>query len=210
MDLLPRIKQINRVKLHHAGYGDLARYANLAPAMTRPVRWDIIAKNHDQVVKYATAIRIRTSSTEAILSRSTRTASHPAYQAMLEIGPYRTLQRWLADCRRDGLTGLARRPRRDAGRRRRPRDMQLLIEGLGLQHLPPSIATIHRQGAVVAAEQGWPTPRYATTYAVVSALDPALARWLRMARAVIGSGMSWCIAGRRASPPDLAGRPHAV
>lgn len=86
VDLLPRIKQINRVKLHQADHGDLARYANLAPAMTRPVRWDIIAANYDQVVKYATAIRTRTASTEAILSRFTRTASHPAYQAMLEIG----------------------------------------------------------------------------------------------------------------------------
>ncbi|MGP3965770.1 Tn3 family transposase [Nonomuraea sp. 3N208] len=86
VDLLPRIKQINRVKLHQADYGDLARYANLAPAMTRPVRWDIIATNYDQVIKYATAIRTRTASTEAILSRFTRTASHPAYQAMLEIG----------------------------------------------------------------------------------------------------------------------------
>ncbi len=45
----------------------------LASAMTRPVRWDIIAHNYDQVVKHATAIR-------------TRTASHPAYQAVLEIG----------------------------------------------------------------------------------------------------------------------------
>ncbi|MFB4285250.1 Tn3 family transposase [Nonomuraea sp. MTCD27] len=86
VDLLPRIKQINRVKLHQADYGDLARYANPASAMTRPIRWDIIAKSDDQVVKYATAIRTRTASTEAILSRFTPTASHPAYQAMLEIG----------------------------------------------------------------------------------------------------------------------------
>ena len=86
VDLLPRIKQINRVNLYQADHGDLARYPNLAAAMTRPVRWDIIAKNYDQVIKYATAIRTRTASTEAILSRFTRTASHPAYQAILEIG----------------------------------------------------------------------------------------------------------------------------
>ncbi|MBD3148262.1 hypothetical protein [Microbispora bryophytorum] len=41
MDLLSRIKQINRVKLHQAGYGDLARYANLVPAMPLPIRWDV-------------------------------------------------------------------------------------------------------------------------------------------------------------------------
>lgn len=63
-----------------------SEYANLAPALTRPINWDVIAHNYDQVIKYATAIRTRTASTEAILSRFTRSASHPAYQAMLEIG----------------------------------------------------------------------------------------------------------------------------
>ena len=86
VDLLPRIKQINRVKLYRPAAGEPDAYANLAPAMTRPIRWDVIANNYDQVIKYATAIRTGTASTEAILSRFTRAASHPAYQAMLEIG----------------------------------------------------------------------------------------------------------------------------
>lgn len=38
------------------------------------------------MIKYATAIRVGTASTEAILRRFTRTASHPTYQAMLELG----------------------------------------------------------------------------------------------------------------------------
>jgi len=45
-----------------------------------------IAENYDQVIHYATAIREGTASTEAVLSRFTRSATHPAYQAMLEIG----------------------------------------------------------------------------------------------------------------------------
>ncbi|MEV7013678.1 Tn3 family transposase [Streptosporangium sp. NPDC051022] len=84
--MLPRIKQINHVRLYQSGPGDAARYSRLAAALTRPVRWDLVAKNYDQVIKYATAIRTGTASTEAILSRFTRSASHPAYQAMLEIG----------------------------------------------------------------------------------------------------------------------------
>lgn len=36
--------------------------------------------------RWRAAIRTGTASTEAILSRFTRAASHPAYQAMLEIG----------------------------------------------------------------------------------------------------------------------------
>ncbi|WP_404870768.1 Tn3 family transposase [Kitasatospora griseola] len=86
VDLLPRIKQINRVKLYRPVAGEPSTYPNLQAALTRPIRWDVIDANYDQVIKYATAIRTGTASTEAILSRFTRAASHPAYQAMLEIG----------------------------------------------------------------------------------------------------------------------------
>jgi TnpA family transposase len=86
IDLLPRIKRINKVRLYRPAVGDPGAYPNLSPALTRPINWDVIARNYDQVIKYATAIRTRTASTEAILSRFTRSASHPAYQAMLEIG----------------------------------------------------------------------------------------------------------------------------
>ena len=54
--------------------------------MTRPIRWELIEQNYDMLVKYATAIRVGTATTEAILRRFTRNASHPVYQAMLELG----------------------------------------------------------------------------------------------------------------------------
>jgi len=60
--------------------------SRLAPALHRPIRWKLIEENYDQVVKYATAIKNGTASTEAVLSRFTGAASHPAYLAMLEIG----------------------------------------------------------------------------------------------------------------------------
>lgn len=86
VDLLPRIKRINKVRLYRPAAGEPDAYPGLTPALTRPVRWDLIAANYDQVIKYATAIREGTASTEAVLSRFTRSAAHPAYQAMLEIG----------------------------------------------------------------------------------------------------------------------------
>ncbi len=85
-DLLPRIKQINKVKLYQPDRGNPDAYPSLTPAMTRPIRWELIEQNYDMLVKYATAIRIGTASTEAILRRFTRNASHPVYQAMLELG----------------------------------------------------------------------------------------------------------------------------
>lgn len=85
-DLLPRIKQINKMKLYRPDRGEPDAYPELEPAMTRPIRWEIIEQNYDQMIKYATAIRVGTASTEAILRRFTRNASHPVYQAMLELG----------------------------------------------------------------------------------------------------------------------------
>jgi TnpA family transposase len=86
VDRLPRIKRINKVRLYRPAAGEPDAYPRLAPALTRPIRWDLISENYDQVIRYATAIREGTASTEAVLSRFTRSATHPAYQAMLEIG----------------------------------------------------------------------------------------------------------------------------
>jgi hypothetical protein len=86
-DLLPRIKRINKVRLYRPAAGDPDAYPRLTPALSRPIRWDIIAEQYDQMIKYATAIRSGTASTEAILRRFTRAnAIHPTYQAMIEVG----------------------------------------------------------------------------------------------------------------------------
>ncbi|MFB9681716.1 Tn3 family transposase [Streptosporangium vulgare] len=85
-DLLPRIKQINKVKLYRVESGESDLYSRLTPAMTRPIRWEVIEQNYDQMIKYATAIKQGTAATEAILRRFTDSASHPTYQAMLEVG----------------------------------------------------------------------------------------------------------------------------
>ena len=85
-DLLPRIKRINRIRLYRPAAGEPDAYPGLTPALTRPIRWELIASQYDSMVKYATAIRVGGASTEAILRRFTRAASHPTYLAMLELG----------------------------------------------------------------------------------------------------------------------------
>ncbi len=86
-DLLPRLKRINKVKLCRPAADEPDAYPRLGPALTRPIRWDLIAQQYDQMIKYATAIRVGTASTEAILRRFTRANNtHPTYQAMLEVG----------------------------------------------------------------------------------------------------------------------------
>jgi hypothetical protein len=72
-----RIKQINQVKLYRPRAGEPDAYPLLQPALTRPVRWDLIEQQYDPMVKYATAIRLGTASTEAILRRFTGDVTHP-------------------------------------------------------------------------------------------------------------------------------------
>jgi TnpA family transposase len=51
------------------------------------VKWDRLGEQYDQMIKYATAIRVGTASTEAILRRFMKAnAPHPTYQAMIELG----------------------------------------------------------------------------------------------------------------------------
>jgi TnpA family transposase len=102
-DLIARFKQINHMKLYLPDKGTGETYPLLEPALTRPIRWDLIAQQYDPMIKYATAIRLGTASTEAILRRFTRDVTHPAYAAyaaLLELGrAQRTIfsARWLRD-----------------------------------------------------------------------------------------------------------------
>ena len=86
-DLLPRIKRVNKTRLYRPSAGEPGAWPRLEPALTRPIRWDLVASQYDQMIKYATTIRTGTASTEAILRRFTKAnAVHPAYQAMAEVG----------------------------------------------------------------------------------------------------------------------------
>jgi Tn3 transposase DDE domain/Domain of unknown function (DUF4158) len=68
-DLIARFKQINTMKLYLPGKGSRFSYPLLRPALTRPIRPEVIAHNYDLIIKYATAIRQGTASTEALLRR---------------------------------------------------------------------------------------------------------------------------------------------
>ncbi|HXZ70887.1 MAG TPA: Tn3 family transposase, partial [Streptosporangiaceae bacterium] len=61
---------------------------------------ELISQQYDPMIKYATAIRLGTASTEAILRRFTRDVTHPAYAAMPEPGRAQRiifLVQWLRD-----------------------------------------------------------------------------------------------------------------
>src|SRR5262249_15579677 len=52
--LLPRLKHIGAARLNRPDAGDHPWEA-LTPVLSRPIRWELIAQQYDQLVKYATA-----------------------------------------------------------------------------------------------------------------------------------------------------------
>nr|WP_207726911.1 Tn3 family transposase [Anaerosolibacter carboniphilus] len=85
--LMPRLKAINSQKLYRPDTGISDAFPNLQPILTRPINWDLIRQQYDQMVKYATALRLGTAETEAIMKRFTRNnLKHPTYQALAELG----------------------------------------------------------------------------------------------------------------------------
>lgn len=86
-ELMPRLKAIARQKLYLPDAGCSDEYANLKDVLTRPINWELIRQQYDEMVRYATALRLGTAQAEAILRRFTRgNLQHPTYQALAELG----------------------------------------------------------------------------------------------------------------------------
>jgi Tn3 transposase DDE domain len=63
--LLPRFKTIGAQKLGRVEAADTPELANLAPMLTSwPIDWELISQQYDQMVKYATALRLGTAEAE--------------------------------------------------------------------------------------------------------------------------------------------------
>jgi TnpA family transposase len=85
--LLPRLKAIHKQKLYRPEAGKPEEYPDLQPVLTRSINWDLIRQQYDTMVQYATALRLGTAETEAILRRFTRNnVQHPTYKALAELG----------------------------------------------------------------------------------------------------------------------------
>ena len=55
--------------------------------LSRPIDWELIRRQYDEMVKYATALRLGTAEAEAILRRFTReNVQHPIYKALADLG----------------------------------------------------------------------------------------------------------------------------
>lgn len=85
--LMPRFKSIDKQKLAMPEPGGKEQYPHLEAILTRPINWDLIRQQYDELIKFATALKERTAEPEAILRRFGRTnAQHPTYAALIELG----------------------------------------------------------------------------------------------------------------------------
>src|SRR5262249_46773477 len=85
--LLPRLQGTNGQKLYRPLAGHLDAYPHLQTILERPIRWDLIRQQYDQMIKYATALRLGTADADTILKRFTRSPfQHPTYRAISELG----------------------------------------------------------------------------------------------------------------------------
>ncbi len=86
-DLMPRLKAIASQKLSRPNPGNVDAYPHLQPILTQPINWALIREQYDDMIKYATALRVGTAEPESILRRLTRNnVQHPTYRALVELG----------------------------------------------------------------------------------------------------------------------------
>ncbi|WP_440072208.1 Tn3 family transposase [Streptosporangium sp. OZ121] len=86
--LLPRLKNIGAIELYSPDAVQTAWPKVDKILKKRPIDWELIARNYDQMIKYATALRLRTAETEQVLRRFMKGngPKHPVYLALGELG----------------------------------------------------------------------------------------------------------------------------
>ena len=85
--LMPRLKAIHVQKLSRPDTGQSDAYKNLQLILTKPIDWELIRQQYDQMIKYVTAVRLGTAETESILRRFVQSnIQHPTYKAFAELG----------------------------------------------------------------------------------------------------------------------------
>ena len=83
--LLPRLKNLKKQRLYRPSNGE--QYPNLQAILTRPINWEIIEQQYDELIKLTTALRLGTADAESILRRFTKhNSQHPTYKALCELG----------------------------------------------------------------------------------------------------------------------------
>ncbi|WP_459503844.1 transposase [Bacillus sp. C1] len=86
----------------------------------------------------------------------------------------RTLQYWIQDYKQNGLKGLIRKTRSDAGKTHLEPEVVISIEQLILKYKRNSLTSIHRMICEQCQKKGWEKPSYYQVHKVSQSLSPSL------------------------------------
>ena len=86
--LMPRLKAIHKQKLSVPSIEGRDQFPNLKDIIkSKPINWELIEQQYDEMVKHVAAIKLGFSDAETILKRFTRNNErHPTYLAFKELG----------------------------------------------------------------------------------------------------------------------------
>ncbi len=85
--LLPRLKPMHSQRLAVVEESAAELYPHLKEVLGKPINWEVIRRQYDMMIKYATALKTGTADADALLQRFTRSnLQHPTYQALCELG----------------------------------------------------------------------------------------------------------------------------
>jgi len=85
--LIPRLKRIKRERLYLPDKDMVSDFPNLLGILSRPIRWELIEQQYDEMIKATIAMRYGYATAEAILRRySSFNTAHPTYKALIELG----------------------------------------------------------------------------------------------------------------------------
>ena len=87
IELMPRLKRIKHEHLYLPEKGFGAHLPHLAGVLTRPIRWELIGEQYDEMMRHVAAITEETAPIESILRRfNSYNRTHPTYRAFTELG----------------------------------------------------------------------------------------------------------------------------
>jgi TnpA family transposase len=85
--IMPGLKRIKYERLIFQSPDRSAEYPNLTGTFARPIRFDSIEQQYDEMVKSTVALKRGTATAEAILKRyNSYNRTHPTYKALTELG----------------------------------------------------------------------------------------------------------------------------
>ncbi len=87
LDLLPRLKNLNKQKLFYSSSAKKDLYPNLTPVLKGTINWKHPRDHYDEVVKHLVALKLGMVEPDVLIKKFSRdNYNHPIFKALMEIG----------------------------------------------------------------------------------------------------------------------------